>query len=137
MGYDRLDEAVEAGMSIDLSRQATEMVEPKALTKEGSLRVWWVRNMPREATHYRVTDLIEAVHLYARLVWHDLQRGDIESNAGGLEVYHDGGGWEDWEEDEALTPLTLLTMRNQGRWIDSFDDVFDALMDALRGDDDE
>ena len=130
MAYDKYDGAVDLGLELDLARQATR--ESRKDSHEGDLRVWWVRNFPNEATHYGVTDLVEAVHLYGRLVWHDLQRDDIECNAGGLEVFR-SGEWEDWAEEEELTPKTLLALRDQGRWIDSFDDVFDGLMDALRG----
>jgi hypothetical protein len=132
---DKYDAAVGIGLEVDLAQEAARRlaagVEPEA--EDGALRVWWIRNVPAKATYYGVPDLVEALHLYGRLVWHDLQRSDVESNVGGLEVFRDGD-WEEWEPLESeLTDITVNAMEEQGRWLGSFDSLFDALMDALRG----
>lgn len=131
---DKLDAAVRFGFELDIARQAAR--EPRGDPEDGALQIWWIRNVPNEATHYGVADLVEALHLYGRLAWHDLQdENGVDSNVGGLRVFLDGE-WEDWTDDPmGLSDFTVAALG--GRWIDGFGDLYDAFLDALRGPEEE
>ena len=116
--YDKYDELVENGFEAEVALSHLPSVEKK----EGSLQVWWCRNFPGTAIRYPVDNLVEALHLYGRLVWHDLQRSDVVTNVGGLEVYEDGE-WSDWYNED---------MDFGEKYVESFDDLFDVLMDTFR-----
>lgn len=71
---------------------------------EGSLRVWWVPQIPGEPFLWPVTHPAQAVLLMDALAaYDDFQfwqriKGDY-SNTGGLEIYHNDE-WEEWESVE-------------------------------------
>jgi hypothetical protein len=72
--------------------------------QEGTLRVWWIPQIPGERFEWPVDDLVQAaVLLDALAAYDDFQfahrvKGDY-CNAGGLIVFRNGD-WEDWESDE-------------------------------------
>lgn len=72
--------------------------------EKGSLRVWWIPQIPGEPFEWPVKDLEQAaVLLDALAAYDDFQfaqrvKGDY-SNTGGLQCF-DGSEWCDWEDDE-------------------------------------
>ena len=71
---------------------------------EGTLRVWWVPQIPMEAFHRAVANPAEAAFLLGALAYYDMFQFENNvkpdySNTGGLEIFHNGD-WEEWESDE-------------------------------------
>lgn len=71
---------------------------------EGSLRVWWIPQVPMKPFRRAVSDLAQAKLLTEALAHYDLFQFENRikpdyANAGGVEVFRDGG-WEDWYDDE-------------------------------------
>lgn len=64
--------------------------------KEGDLRVWNIKNPPREAEHYPVNSVEHASALINALADSQLLQPEITDNVFGLEVY-EGGEWREWE----------------------------------------
>lgn len=63
-------------------------------TPPGSLRVWWIPQVPGKPFHVPVADVAQA-----KLVLTTLARIKPDyANIGGLEVFEDGG-WVEWYED--------------------------------------
>ena len=128
--YDSIDEAIELGYEADVINSHLPREFPSGL------RVWWIRNVPNKPTYYPVADMVEALHVYGRLVYRDLNDRDVTSNVGGLSVWDESAGdWYDWEYSLEYD-LRLPGMADDD-YIDSFDDVFDRLMSALRGEEAE
>ena len=81
-------------------------IEPKI----GSLRVWWVPQVPMKAFRVPVKDIEQARLILDTLAKYDIFQFENRvkpdySNTGGLEVYVKDAGegtpdWEDWEDDE-------------------------------------
>jgi len=67
--------------------------------QEGDLRVWWIRNIPGQPEYHLVSDPESAHYTIEALAGNDLHDDEVESNAGGLEVYKDGE-WEQWYDEE-------------------------------------
>lgn len=71
---------------------------------DGSLRVWWIPQVPGKPFHWPVENIKQArVLLDVLASYDDFQfaenvKGDY-ANAGGLEVYEDGE-WHEWFNDE-------------------------------------
>jgi hypothetical protein len=71
--------------------------------KEGTLRVWWIPQVPMEAFHFPVASAHEAKLILDTLANYDLFQLEHRikpdfSNAGGLEVFQDGE-WMEWEDE--------------------------------------
>jgi hypothetical protein len=71
---------------------------------KGSLRVWWIPQVPGKPFYVRVPDIGAAKLLLEALADYDMFQlaNNVKpdySNAGGLEVF-DGGEWSDWEDEE-------------------------------------
>lgn len=64
---------------------------------EGRLKVWWIRNPPSKPFRIDVESPKAARQVLEALVAYDIFC-DVESNAGGLEVFRDGE-WEEWESE--------------------------------------
>lgn len=71
------------------------MTKPKV----GDLRLWWIQPVPSKPFHFYVKNLKEAKLVYRALAAYDIH-ADVDSNAGGLEVYEDfdGGEWCEWTD---------------------------------------
>jgi len=68
--------------------------------KSGQLRVWWISNPPRKPFYKEVGTIREAREVLEVLTDYDLYLGEqINSNAGGLEIYQTGT-WEEWYDME-------------------------------------
>ena len=70
-----------------------------AETKEGTMRVWWIRNVPNEPQHHPVTTLEQAITVLNKLTKTDLENPFVLSNVGGLEVFEDGA-WSEFYDGE-------------------------------------
>lgn len=76
----------------------------QALEPEGTLRVWWIPQIPMKPFHVPVKNLDEATLLLRTLADYDLfqlanrVKPDF-CNAGGLEVVEDGE-WVEWYDPE-------------------------------------
>jgi hypothetical protein len=87
-------------------------------TIEGSLRVWWIPQIPMEAFHRTVSDPAQAVFLMDALAQYDFFQYENNvkpdySNAGGLEIFLDGE-WEEWYDDEG-DEITVWRVKNNAR----------------------
>lgn len=92
------------------------------LPAAGTLRVWWIPQVPGKPFHVAVASPLEAKKLLIVLAKYDLFqfhhniKGDY-SNAGGLEeVSRDGRNWHDWhewhdQEDRDISELTLKELQ--------------------------
>ncbi len=72
--------------------------------KKGSLKVWWIPQVPMKAFEVRVSSLAEAKLLLNTLANYDLFQFKHKvkpdyANAGGLSVF-EYGEWSDWSDDE-------------------------------------
>lgn len=72
--------------------------------QKGSLRVWWIPQVPGKPFNWPVKDLGQAALLLDALAaYDDFQFGERVKgdycNTGGLEI-HDGDEWCDWESDD-------------------------------------
>ena len=68
---------------------------------EGTLRVWWIPQIPMKAFRVYVATITDAVQILETLARYDSFQFEHNvkpdySNAGGLEVFEDGE-WTDWE----------------------------------------
>jgi hypothetical protein len=63
------------------------------------LRIWWIRNPPRDADYYSVDNIEEAIAKLNKLAQQDLGNKLITSNAAGLEVLEDGK-WTEYYDEE-------------------------------------
>lgn len=75
----------------------------REMVKEGSLRVWWIRNCPNTPEFFPVKSVDEAVEKLFELEMKDLADESLDSNAGGLERYERGGDgfeWCEWDDEE-------------------------------------
>ena len=71
----------------------------------GSLRIWWVTNVPDEPFYVSVEDGHEARHILNFLADYNLHLGElVQSNAGGVQVFVDGE-WVEWEGEQG-NPIT-------------------------------
>jgi hypothetical protein len=71
--------------------------------QEGSLRVWWIPQIPMSPFFVEVEDLKQAKLILNTLAKYDIFQFENRikpdyANAGGLEVYRDGD-WEEWEDE--------------------------------------
>lgn len=66
---------------------------------EGDMVVWWVRNPPSPAEELPVESPDRAIEVLRSLATRDLWNHRVHSNAGGLQVFHDGE-WEEWYSEE-------------------------------------
>lgn len=71
---------------------------------EGSLRVWWIPQVPMKPFIVPVENLREAKLLLSTLADYDIFQFENNikpdySNAGGLEVF-ENGEWADWEDED-------------------------------------
>lgn len=71
---------------------------------EGSLRFYWIPQVPMNAFKVPVKTVDEAKLLYATLADYDLFQYENKlkpdyCNMGGLEVFHNGE-WEEWRDEE-------------------------------------
>lgn len=72
--------------------------------KLGSLRIWWIPQIPMDAFEWPVADFAQAaLMLDALAAYDDFQfakrvKGDY-ANTGGLQIF-DGSEWSDWEDEE-------------------------------------
>ena len=72
---------------------------------EGSLRVWWIPQIPMKPYHVPVASIREASLVLTALGYYDLFQFENKikpdyCNAGGLEVFEDGD-WTEWYDDES------------------------------------
>jgi len=63
------------------------------------LRVWYVKNPPREAQNFPVSSIQEAKAKIHELTERDLEDEDVGSNAMGLEILEDGE-WIEYYDDQ-------------------------------------
>ena len=69
-------------------------------TINGSLRIWWITNVPGEPFYKTVQDGHEAKEILNFLADYNLHLGElVQSNAGGFQVY-ENGEWLDWEDEQ-------------------------------------
>lgn len=73
-----------------------------------NLRVWYVKNPPRDPEHFPVDSVEQAVKKINRLVNRDLKDSRVIDNAFGLEIYEDGE-WTEYYDKEG---------RDIGYWCD-------------------
>lgn len=74
----------------------TLVLPDSVVDHEGDLRIWHIPNMPREPYRQKVRSVEEAKRLLDLLAAYDLFLGDlVETNAQGLEIFHDGE-WQEW-----------------------------------------
>ena len=102
--YCTAHEAMPEGGEVVLPGQPAVQV-PEAITtlmetikvEKGSLRVWWVRNMPNPGERHPVSSPHEGRAWLTATAEMDLAMPEsvVSNNAGGLEVF-DGTEWIDW-----------------------------------------
>jgi len=63
------------------------------------LRVWYVKNPPRDAQNFSVPSIKAAKTKIRELTERDLEDEDVGSNAMGLEVFEDGE-WIEYYDDQ-------------------------------------
>lgn len=68
--------------------------------KEGALEVWWIKNPPNSGKRYPVSSIGEAINKLQMLADADLNDDGVHYNAGGLEVFKNDEGWEEWHDDD-------------------------------------
>ena len=71
---------------------------------DGSLRVWWIPQVPGQRFFAPVADLTQAKLLLTTLAHYDLFQFENRikpdyANAGGLEVFEDGE-WSEWHTED-------------------------------------
>jgi len=71
------------------------------------LRVWYVKNPPRDATNFSVLSIEAAKIKIHELTERDLEDEDIGSNAMGLEVFEDGE-WTEYYNDQGQDIMELM-----------------------------
>ena len=76
-------------------------------TQEGTMRVWWIRNVPNVPQHHPVTSTEQAITILNKLTNDDLKNPFILSNAGGLEVFEDGE-WYEYCNNEGQDIMELM-----------------------------
>jgi len=72
--------------------------------KNGSLRIWWIPQIPGKSFFVPVENISEAKKILCVLADYDIWQleNNIKpdfSNAGGLSVFNDGE-WLDWEDED-------------------------------------
>lgn len=83
---------------------------------QGSLRVWWIPQVPMKAFRVPVKDaeqaklLLNALADYDAFQFENQVKGDY-CNAGGLEVF-EGGEWSEWYDEDSGDDINDL-MRNE------------------------
>lgn len=107
------------------------MTRQKAIPKHGTMRVWWVPQIPMKPFMVDVRNLAEAKLLLDALAEYDLFQleNNIKpdfSNAGGLEIWddeldedEDGSKWTAWysDEGEEIDRYDIATLRtNPPKW---------------------
>lgn len=75
----------------------------------GSLRVWWIPQVPMKPFHVAVKDQEQAILLLRTLTDYDLFQFENSvkpdyCNAGGLEIF-EGGEWSEWADPETFEAI--------------------------------
>lgn len=73
-------------------------LKAEPISHHGTLRVWAIRNPPREPDYWTVPSVDAAVYFLLGLIEADLGNPYIEANAFGLEIL-ENGEWAEWEDD--------------------------------------
>lgn len=91
-------------------RKAEQQKRPKSTgaidIPPGTLRVWWIPQVPGKPFHVPVQDIAQAKLVLTTLARYDLFqlreniKGDY-ANVGGLEVFDADEGWVEWYDDES------------------------------------
>ena len=76
------------------------------------LHVWWVTNPPNLAQYYPVESVEEAMGKLKELTDAELLDSSVYSNAGGLEVFEDGG-WTEYYDDEGRDIDEIMAERSE------------------------
>ena len=89
------------------------------LTKEGSLRVWWIPQAPMDPFYVPVKSVEEGVLILDTLAKYDLFQHENNvkpdfCNAGGLEVFEDGE-WVEWHDEDGNDVDGMMFPSNSGR----------------------
>lgn len=85
--------------------------EDESIPEEGSLRVYWIPQVPMDPFHWNVDTVEEAARTIHMLAEYDIflfntkVRSDF-ANAGGLEIF-EGGEWVEWESADGDDIHTL------------------------------
>lgn len=81
--------------------------------KEGALRVWHIPQIPMKPFHVHVKDVEQAKFTIVVLSDYDLfqLKNRIKpdySSTSGLEVWHGGEGWSEWEDENGDPILEVM-----------------------------
>lgn len=84
-------------------------------SREDSLRLWWIPQVPGKPFYVDVTTIAEAMLVYGTLARYDAFQYENfikpdYSNAGGLEIYLDGG-WLEWYDEYGCDLSEIMSDR--------------------------
>lgn len=76
------------------------------------LRVWYIKNIPGQPTHYHVDSLEEAKKVLQELIDRDSHDSSVTDNAMGLEEF-DGEEWLEWYDEDGNDIFELLLVEKE------------------------